>query len=108
MRGHTAPENAHPERYFDPKPVYQLADRQFKAGVDAMSLYQSEQLIQLEHLRTLIRELGDPEMVARRAGELPEPNLPAELIPLIGCDWHSKRPGIGGLKAKSPHRMRTL
>ncbi len=108
MRGHTSPENAHPEHYFDPGPVYRLADRQYKAGADAMSLYQSEQLIQLDHLKDVIRELGDRELVARRARDMPEPDLPAELIPLIGCDWHSKRPAVAGLKKQSPHGLREL
>jgi hypothetical protein len=105
MRGHSAPENAHPERYFDPKPVYQLANRQYKAGADAMSLYQSEQLIQLDHLTRLIKELGDRDLVARRARELPAPRIPEELVPLVGCDWHSVRPAMHGLAEKSSHGL---
>ena len=106
IRGNYSAENSHPDRYYDPKPVYQLADLQYQAGADAMSLYQSEVLIQQEYLKSMIREIGDRELVARRAAELPEPSLESGLVPLIGCDWHSVRPAVGGLKSIAAHGLR--
>jgi len=73
--------------FFHRKPVYQLADRQYKAGADAMSLYQSETLVRMDYLVETLKEIGDKELVARRAKELPQEDIPADYP--IGMDWHT-------------------
>jgi len=80
-------EQAENTGFFAPKPVYEIANRQCSAGVDAMSLYQSESLVRMDYLQDLIREIGDPKLVARRAEELPDPGFAEDYF--IGVDWHS-------------------
>ena len=73
---------------FHRKPVYQLAHRQYQAGADAMSLYQTESLARMPYLAETIREIGDRRLVARRAEELPDPDIPPDYP--IGMDWHTR------------------
>ena len=74
--------------FFHPKPVYQLAARQYKAQADAMSLYQTESLARMNYLEETIKALGDRDLVARRAEQLPDPQ--PKLDPRIGLDWHTR------------------
>ena len=46
--------------FFRPGPAYQLADRQFRAGADGMSLYQTETLVRMPYLQNVIRTFADP------------------------------------------------
>jgi hypothetical protein len=81
--------------FYHPQPVYALAEHQYRAGVDGMSLYQSETLVRMDYLRTLLREMGDPAIVRRRARTMPFPDFP-EGYP-IGLDWHARpRYSLGG------------
>ena len=73
--------------FYYPKPVYELARRQYAAGADAMSLYQSEILARMPYLKDMLREIGDREIVAQRARELPDPGFPDDYP--IGMDWHT-------------------
>jgi len=74
--------------FFHRKPVYKLANRQYEAGADAMSLYQSETLVRMDYLKETLKEIGDRGLVALRAEELPEPDIPADYP--IGMDWHTR------------------
>ena len=80
------------------RPVYELALRQYDAGVDAMSLYQSEMLARMPYLQPMIREINDKEAVKRRITELPE--YTGSNRHLIGADWHSHPAGVEGLSVK--------
>jgi hypothetical protein len=81
--------------FYHPQPVYALAEHQYRAGVDAMSIYQSETLVRMDYLSGLLREIGDPAIVRRRARTMPVPDFP-EGYP-IGLDWHAKpRYSLGG------------
>ncbi len=73
----------------------QVADRQYKGGVDAMSLYQSESLCRKDYLKEMVRRLGDKEWIARAADGLEDPQPDDERY-YIGKDWHS-RPENEGL-----------
>ncbi len=73
--------------FFHRKPVYKLANRQYGAGADAMSLYQSESLVRMDYLKETLKEIGDRKIVACRAEELPEADIPADYP--IGMDWHT-------------------
>ena len=84
--------------FYHPQLAYSLADRQYRAGVDGMSLYQSETLVRMDYLAELIRELGKPEVVARRARELPKPDLPEDDD--TGMDWHAHARGRYGLRVE--------
>ena len=86
-------ENGTPENtgFYDPQPVYALAGRQYAAGADAMSLYQSETLVRMPYLTDMLREIGDRQSVLRRARELPAPDFP-EGYP-IAMDWHTVAKG---------------
>lgn len=53
-----------------------------------MSLYQSETLVRMEYLKETLKELGDRKLVARRAEELPNPDIPEDYP--IGFDWHTR------------------
>lgn len=74
--------------FFHPKPVYQIASRQYQAGVDAMSLYQTETLARMDYLHETMLSIGDRELVTQRANELPDPDQ--KLDPRIGLDWHTR------------------
>lgn len=70
--------------------VCRLAHEQYAAGVDGMSLYQSETALRMPHLQELASKLGDRQAVARAASS--EPYRPGDDKP--GCDWHSADKGI--------------
>jgi hypothetical protein len=76
------------KKCFHPRPLYLLAHRQYEAGVDGMSLYQSETLVRLEHLEEHIARLGDKSEVKERAHAGDIPPKPAEFM--VGMDWHAK------------------
>jgi len=84
--------------FFHRKPVYQMANRQYKSGPDAMSLYQSETLVRMDYLHETLQEIGDKELVACQSKELPEPDVPADYP--IGLDWHSRLHNGHGLSAE--------
>lgn len=91
------------ERYFHPKPVYALAARLYHAGVDGLSIYQSESLVSRRHLQQVLYEIGDAHVVAQRANELPEP--PTDFP--VGLDWHSRFDRTWpGLAHRQPHGLR--
>lgn len=65
--------------------VFNLAQQQYEAGVDGMSLYQSEQVLRSLRVRPAVEKLGDRDAVARHA------TGPYEREPdWIGCDWHAR------------------
>ena len=68
------------------QPAYELVVRLYAAGVDGMSLYQSETLVRMGYLKELLAELGRPETVAGRAATVPKPIEPRSEI---GLDWHA-------------------
>ena len=76
----------HPWDY-EPKPVYELLDQQYRAGCDGMSVYQTETLARKPYLEELLREANDPAAVERRVRELPGPERDG-LAPQ-GLDWHA-------------------
>ena len=78
--------------FFHPQPVYEWTDKQYQAGVDAISLYQSETMIRMDYLKETIMTVGDRKIVAERAANLPTPNYPANYP--ICMDWHTQVPGL--------------
>lgn len=87
------------------RPAYELAGRQLAAGADAMSVYQTETIARLPHLKVFLRDVADPAAVRRRLTELPalEPDAPA----VAGLDWHSRGVAIEGRPRKTPHSLRS-
>jgi hypothetical protein len=91
------------ERYFHPKPVYALAARLHRAGVDGLNLYQSESLVSRPHLQRVLAEIGHARVVAQRTEELPEP--PTDFP--VALDWHSRLDrSWPGLERRQPHGLR--
>ena len=86
----------HNTGFYHPQPVFAMANRQYEAGVEAMSLYQSETLVRMDYLSDLLRVVGRPRVVADRASSLPRPELPDDYP--IGKDWHSQPAGREGLR----------
>tara|TARA_Y100000588_G_scaffold192915_1_gene207020 strand:- start:5313 stop:6656 length:1344 start_codon:yes stop_codon:yes gene_type:complete len=84
--------------FFEAQPAYALAARQYAAGIDGMSLYQSETLVRMDYLAELMREVGSPSVVAERATTLPTPISPR---PEIGMDWHANMEGKYGLRSSA-------
>lgn len=84
--------------FFYPSPVYQMANRQYEAGADAMSLYQSETLARMNYLIETLKEIGDKKIVAYQVEEIPE--LEEDEDSSIGLDWHSKLKGGHSLSAQ--------
>lgn len=76
-----------------------VAHHQRCAGVDGMSLYQSESLCRKAYLSEMIRHLDDREWLAKAAAGVEEPRSDDERY-YIGRDWHS-RPGVEGLGTKA-------
>jgi len=75
-------------------PVHALAAGQLEAGVDGLSLYQSESLLRMEYLRGLWPVLGGP------AEEIPDApgSVSPGVEPAIGMDWHADMGGRHGLR----------
>ena len=84
--------------FFEAQPAYALAARQYAAGIDGMSLYQSETLVRMDYLAKLMREVGLPSVVAQRASTLPKPTPPR---PEIGMDWHAHIEGQYSLRSSA-------
>ncbi|MCY3789020.1 MAG: hypothetical protein OXH63_09565 [Gemmatimonadetes bacterium] len=84
--------------FYAPQPAYALAARQYAAGVDGMSLYQSETLVRMEYLAQLLRDMGVPAIVAEQAKALPVPTRPR---PEIGMDWHAHMEGRHSLRTEA-------
>ena len=74
--------------FYHPKKAYEIVDRQYKAGVDALSLYQTDDLLRLEYPKEMISEIGNKEIVTKRVNELKGVELNA-LQEVVGLDWHS-------------------
>ena len=83
--------------FYAPQPAYALAARQYAAGVDGMSLYQSETLVRMEYLAQLLSDVGVPAVVAEQANALPRPTRPR---PEIGMDWHAHMEGRHSLRTE--------
>ncbi len=81
--------------FYEPQPAYALAAQQYAAGVDAISLYQSETLVRMGYLTELLGEVGAPAIAAQRADELPKPT---QARPDIGMDWHAHMDGRHSLR----------
>lgn len=80
--------------FYHPKPVYKKIARQYLAGADALSIYQSETLTRLEYLKPFIREAGARRQVIEKAETMDDPdhevlfrNNSSEWS--LGLDWHS-------------------
>ena len=70
------------------KPIYELADRQYTAGADAISIYQSERQSRRDYLKPMIKEIGHKKIVAQRVKSLDDPDYP-DGYPM-GMDWNTK------------------
>jgi len=84
--------------FYAPQPAYALAARQYAAGVDGMSLYQSETLVRMAYLAQLLSDVGLPSIVAEQANALPRPTRPR---PEIGMDWHAHIEGRHSLRTEA-------
>ncbi|MFW5915714.1 MAG: hypothetical protein ACOCTQ_04495, partial [Planctomycetota bacterium] len=73
--------------FYHPQPVYTLADAQYRAGVDAMSVYQSDTLVRMKYLTRLLKDLRQPRAIRRRLAKMNPPDVPPEYP--IGLDWHA-------------------
>ena len=73
--------------FYDPQPVYELAHRQYKAGADAMSIYQTDTLPRMSYLTDMLKNIGNRSLVEKLAKTLPDPGFPEGYQ--IGMDWHS-------------------
>jgi len=73
--------------FFRPEPMYRLLARQYAAGVDAMSVYQTDTLARMDHLREHLPILGDPAAVEARAVTAQDEHVSRWL----GYDWHTAR-----------------
>ncbi len=69
--------------------AYNLAHDQYQAGVDGMSVYQSETLLRLPYLKAFLGSVNDRALVSQNAAApfTREPDNAA-------CDWHSAKDGI--------------
>ena len=77
--------------FFHPQPVYDWTDKQYQSGVDAISLYQSETMVRMDYLKETTTAIGDRQLVAQRATDLPAADYPADYP--ICLDWHTHVPG---------------
>ena len=84
--------------FYAPQPAYALAAQQYAAGVDGMSLYQSETLVRMAYLAQLLSDVGVPAIVAEQANALPRPTRPR---PEIGMDWHAHIEGRHSLRTEA-------
>ncbi|NKB65456.1 MAG: hypothetical protein GKR89_00205 [Candidatus Latescibacteria bacterium] len=82
---------------FHLQPALSLAAAQYAAGVDGLSLYQSESMVRMRYLDDLLATLPYPEPVAERAASLAVPDLPADHG--LGMDWHAHMRGRHSLRS---------
>ncbi|MFP4026185.1 MAG: hypothetical protein ACLFWL_00150 [Candidatus Brocadiia bacterium] len=80
---------------YKPKHAYELLAQQYDAGVDSISIYQTETLARMGYLQDLMLEAGTPETVIGRADELPGKSR-SDTSP-VGVDWHSFPNGLYGV-----------
>ncbi|MBD3386491.1 hypothetical protein GF407_16410 [candidate division KSB1 bacterium] len=78
--------------FYDPQPVYDLANQQYNTGVDAMTIYQSETLFHLPYLQPLLHQIDNKSRVKALCRELDKPDFPPNYP--IGMDWHTKLPQL--------------
>ena len=83
--------------FYAPQPAYALAAQQYAAGVDGMSLYQSETLVRMAYLAQFLSDVGVPATVAEQANALPRPTRSR---PEIGMDWHAHIEGRHSLRTE--------
>ncbi len=76
------------ERQADIKYAYSVAHRQHHAGVDGMSIYQSESLCRKKYLSELVRNLSDREWMVSAAEGIKSTMLDDPRY-FVGKDWHS-------------------
>jgi len=76
--------------------VHALAAAQLGAGVDGLSLYQSETMLRMAYLRDLWPVLGGPARAIPAASATPGPGVE----PAIGMDWHAHLEGRYGLRVR--------
>ncbi|MBM4092564.1 MAG: hypothetical protein FJ276_24575 [Planctomycetes bacterium] len=75
--------------FFRPEPMYRLLALQYAAGVDAMSVYQTDTLARIDYLREHLPLIGDPAAVKARAVTAKD----EQVSPWLGYDWHTSREG---------------
>jgi|OpeIllAssembly_1097287.scaffolds.fasta_scaffold71173_2 hypothetical protein len=75
--------------FFRPEPMYRLLARQYAAGMDAMSVYQTDSLARMDYLREHLPLIGDPAAVKTRAVTAQD----EQVSPWLGYDWHTSREG---------------
>ncbi len=78
--------------FYHPQPVYALANDQYNAGVDAMTVYQSETLFHLPYLQPLLTQIGNKSGVKSLSRKLDKPDFPPHYP--IGMDWHTNLPDL--------------
>ncbi len=76
--------------FYHPQPVYALLADQYRAGVDAMTVYQSESLLRLDYLNSLMKNLNDIPLVNSLVEKLTKPDFYPDYP--IGLDWHTNLP----------------
>ncbi len=80
--------------FYHDKPVYEKAARQYRAGADAMSIYQTETLARLDYLKSFLVTAGNTGKVIENSEKMSDPD-PEVLIRnnsspwSLGLDWHS-------------------
>ena len=79
--------------FFAPGPMYQMVHRQYEAGVDAMSVYQTESSLRMDYLQEHLLRVRNRAAVAGRAAPMPGS--------LVGYDWHSAGHSKGTFKGYS-------
>lgn len=75
--------------FFRPEPMYRLLARQYAAGVDAMSVYETDSLARMDYLREHLPLIGDSAAVKARAVTAED----EQVSPWLGYDWHTSREG---------------
>jgi hypothetical protein len=78
--------------FYHPQPVYALANDQYNAGVDAMTVYQSETLFHLPYLQPMLNQIGNKTRVKTLSLELGNPDFPPNYP--VGMDWHTRLPQL--------------
>ena len=75
-----------PHGSFEEQPIWNMAYRQLNAGVDGMSVYQTDTICNVAWLKSIIPHLGTIGICAEKRLEWPRLRLNSLLT---GCDWHS-------------------
>lgn len=91
---HKIKDTSTPHASFEEQPVWDMAYRQLNAGVDGMSVYQTDTLCNVSWLKEIIPNLGRIDVCSEKKLGWPSSRMNSLMT---ACDWHTNNDyGLNG------------